>query len=529
MADKPLTAADILAGAAGPVHYAGPATDPRWSAKGRDWGTQLAGPWASPTVSGMLGDVGEAVGGTAGSMFLHDIPYNLQEAGQRIRAGQYGQAVGPLLASIPIVPGAGPAAEDLVGQATRRAVESIAKKTPKDLPQVTWNPETRAWEGGPVKSVPMEPPAHVSIPDIYDTTSPELAKVPNVPQVEFQRYEPKGGTSQRVQDLMVNEAVKQKMLEAIQRGLPVGMSWHNAQPAIQDAIDALGSEEAGREAFKKYIDYNAATSSLKAVPTNLREASYYYWRDKAGLGPSTIGETPPDPYHGGLAVQGHQKAANQVLAGTWGQGDVSKTPSYGANLEGNLTPVAVDRHAMRAPGMLAEDPRFLLTKVPKTDIRPQDLYNAGQLSMEDALKQPTYWTDMPAKNEYASMEDYYQDLARQANMAPGQAQASGWVGNAELTGVETDPTKTWLQMYQDRIKNTAYRTGQSAQDVVRNFWQGQHPLLSVGAPVATGGAMLPALQGGQSPQQQQQQWQAIGSSPEFDDWWQRAQGQGPSA
>jgi hypothetical protein len=432
---------------------------------------------------------------------------------------------------------------------TPTVASTIAKraKPPKDLPNVTWNPDTQAWEGGPVKGVPMEPPPHVTIPDIYDTKDPSLATVPPVPQVELPRYEPPKGPSDRVADLISNEAVRQRMLDSIQQGKDIGMSWHNTQPAIQDAIDALGSDQAGRDAFKRFIDYNAATSSLNAVPTNLREASYYYWREKAGLDdPVEVGSAPPAPYHGGLANQGHQKAVNQILEGTWGLGDVAKTPSYGANLEGNLTPVAMDRHAIRAPGMMSEDPRWLATQVTlpdKTTFRPQDEYNAGNLTMEDALKRPTYWTDMPLKNEYAPLEDYYQELAKDAGMAPGQAQASGWVGNAELTGVDTDPSKTFLDMFQDRIKNTAYRMGKNPREVVQGFWQGKWPLLAVpGAAAVTApevmqqmqqgdqGATPPGPQASAAPATPAPQ--SISASPGFQDWWQQLQNQkfagGPS-
>jgi hypothetical protein len=414
---------------------------------------------------------------------------------------------------------------------TETVASTIAKraKPPKDLPNVTWNPNTQAWEGGPVKGVPMEPPPHVTIPDIYDTKDPSLATVPtSVPQVELPRYEPPKGPSDRVADLISNAAVRQRMLDSIQQGKDIGMSWHNTQPAIQDAIDALGSEQAGRDAFKRFIDYNAGTSSLNAVPTNLREASYYYYRDKNDMGPVEVGSSPPDPYHGGLANTGHQKAVNAILGGTWGEGDVAKTPSYGANLEGNLTPVAMDRHAIRAPGMMTEDPRWLATQVTmpdKTKFRPQDEFNAGNLTMEEALKRPIYWTDMPLKNEYAPLEDYYQSLAKEAGMAPGQAQASGWVGNAELTGVDTDPSKTFLDMYQDRIKNTAYRMGKSPQEVVQGFWQGKWPLLAV--PGAAGAVALPAAmqQNGQETPAAPGPQASIASSPGFQDWWQQLQNQ----
>lgn len=328
--------------------------------------------------------------------------------------------VGPTVAAA--VPIAAASKKLLPGGETVASTIAKRAKAPKDLPNVAWNPDTQAWEGGKVKGVPMEPPPHVTIPDIYDTKDPSLAAVPPVPQVELQRYEPAKGTTDRVADLISNAAVRAKMLEAIERGKGVGMAWHNSQPAIQDAIDALGSEEAGRAAFKRYIDYNAATSPLNTVPTNLREASLYYYRDKNDMGPVEVGSTPPDPYHGGLANQGHQRAVNEVLGGTFGQGDAAKVESYGANLEGNLTPVAMDRHAIRAPGILSEDPRWLQTQVvlpDKTKFRPQDEYNAGNLSMEDAVKRPIYWADMPKDNEYAALEDYYQGLAKDAKMEPG--------------------------------------------------------------------------------------------------------------
>ena len=145
-----------------------------------------------------------------------------------------------------------------------------------------------------MKGVPMEPPPHVTIPDIYDTKDPNLATVPaTVPQVELPRYEPPHGASDRVADLISNAAVRQRMLDSIERGKDVGMSWHNSQPAIQDAINALGSEQAGRDAFLRFIGYNAGTSSLNAVPTNLREASYYYYRDKNNMGPVEVGRLRP--------------------------------------------------------------------------------------------------------------------------------------------------------------------------------------------------------------------------------------------
>ena len=94
-------------------------------------------------------------------------------------------------------------------------------------------------------------------------------------------------------------------------------------------------------------------------------------------------------------------------------------------------------------------------------------------------------------------------------------------------GSTLDPSKTFLDMYQDRIKNTAYRMGKDPKDVVRGFWQGQHPLLAV--PAAAAGVALPAAmmqQNGQEGAPATPGPQAsIASSPGFQDWWQQLQDQ----
>lgn len=82
-------------------------------------------------------------------------------------------------------------------------------------------------------------------------------------------------------------------------------------------------------------------------------------------------------------------------------------------------------------------------------------------------------------------------------------------------------------MFQDRIKNTAYRMGKSPQDVVRGFWQGQHPLLAVpaaAAGVAGAGAMM-QQNGQETPATTPGPQASIAASPGFQDWWQQLQDQ----
>ena len=100
--------------------------------------------------------------------------------------------------------------------------------------------------------------------------------------------------------------------------------------------------------------------------------------------------------------------------------------------------------------------------------------------MADAVKDPSLWADMPNANEYPALEQYYKGLADELGVAPAQAQAAGWVGHGQLTGLKSDDTATWLQLWQDRINNTAMRMNKSPQEVEQGFWQGQHPLLTGG-------------------------------------------------
>jgi hypothetical protein len=260
----------------------------------------------------------------------------------------------------------------------------------------------------------------------------------------------------------------------MRRGMDVGAPWYNAQPAIQPAIDALGSDEAGRAAFARLQDFMGATSNVNPVPQNMRSASYYFWREKNGLPPPAIGDPTPEPY-GAMAQKTHQANVQKLSEGGAGYDPVNnpKPPSFAQGLMGNYDPVAIDRHAFKAPAMLSQDPRFL------TGAAQKDL-KAGTLTMADAVKDPSLWADMPNANEYPALEQYYKSLADELGVAPAQAQAAGWVGHGDLTGLKTEDTATWLQLWQNRINNTAMRTGMSPQEAESGFWQGKHPLLTGG-------------------------------------------------
>ena len=246
------------------------------------------------------------------------------------------------------------------------------------------------------------------------------SKVPDVPQFDLPRYKPPRGVPARIGDLTANPDVRQGMLDTIQRGQQIweARDWYNADPLRQAFIDELGKQ--GDPRFQQYMDMVAATSPRSDVGTNVRNASYYYNRlveRRADAGCRR--RRNPQPY-GHMAQRLHQQNAQTVAGGGWDPLQNPKPASFAQDLMGNQQPVAVDTHAFRLPGILSQDPRFLETAyqsskdAPKQNI--QQMVLSGQMSMEDALKQPSYWQAQPKANEYGAMEQYYQGLARDAGL-----------------------------------------------------------------------------------------------------------------
>jgi hypothetical protein len=311
-----------------------------------------------------------------------------------------------------------------------------------------------------------------------------LSEVPNVPQFDLPRNIPPRGVPARVVDVTNDPGVRQKMLETIDAGREMGgANWYNTEPLRLEFTRELG-EDAGNQAFRKYMDYVAATSPRSDVGTNVRNASYYYQRDVGGLGVPVVGDKNPQPY-GHMAQRLHQMNAQRVESQGWDPLNNPKPASFVENLVGNQQPVTVDTHAFRLPAIVAEDPRFLETAyqtakdAPKQNI--QAAVKSGEIAMPDAATKPAYWQAMPKDNEYAAMERYYQGLGKELGLTPAQTQASAWVGGGNLTGLASDETKPFLGFFEDRVNKTAQARGMEPREVLQRFIRGQMPLLGIGA------------------------------------------------
>jgi hypothetical protein len=318
----------------------------------------------------------------------------------------------------------------------------------------------------------------------------QLSKVPNVPQFDLPRNIPARGVPERVQDVINDRGVRDKMLATIQEGVEKGgANWYNAEPLRLEFVREMG-ENSGNAAFRKYMDYVAATSPRSDVGSNVRNASYYYGRDMRGEGMPAVGDRNPQPY-GHMAQRLHQMNAERVQGAGWDALNNPKPASFVENLVGNQTPATIDTHAFRLPAIHAQDPRFLETAfqvskdAPKENI--QALVKSGAMPMSDV--RPAHWQAQPKANEYAAMENYYQGLGKEMGLTPAQTQASAWVGGGKLTGLASDESKPFMRFFEDRVHKTAQAYEMDPRKVLSDFIKGKMGLLSVAGAAGTGAAL----------------------------------------
>lgn len=300
-----------------------------------------------------------------------------------------------------------------------------------------------------------------------------------------QRYQPPRGVPQRSQDLLGRQDVFDKMVAGVERGMPV-RDWYEMGPVYKSFIDEFGEQE-GNLRFDAFVDAIASTSPRSDVGTNMRNATYYYGKAHPPPGTnetpsfSDLPEKAPYPY-GHLAQNLHRQNVEKTIF-PGGQGfDPFKNPkplSFSWNFKGDPNLVTVDTHAFRAPAMLGEDPRFLERSfksekgtVPRNIQRE---FEQGDISMDTLKEWGPGWQSKPQQNEYGAWEDYYRRIASELGIAPAEAQAAGWVGHGQMTGLESAP-KSAMDFIEERILKTARERGMDPADVWREAIRGARPL-----------------------------------------------------
>ena len=413
---------------------------------------------------------------------------NILSADEAIRAGKRGDYVGAALSAAAALPIPGASAEKVAAKGLKAGKaapkEAVTGWAQRGEPEVVWNPATRAWDTtGKKVGSDFDPNLHLF-------SRQGSTQTPPVPQSDLPRYVPPRGVPQRTVDITTDPEVRRQHLDLIRRGIAMaGESWYYTEPLRQRFIKELGPEE-GQRSFQNFMDMMAATSPQQKVPENIRTGSYYYYLNQNKLPVPARGDKPGIPYGGGQPVASPygglslwQMNADRVMnQGGFNSLENPKPPSFSQNLQGNWLPVAVDMHATLLPAILSRHPDWLSKE-------GKDLLRSGT-SMEDLAQNPKFWDSAPKQTEYGTLEGYYKSLADELHMTPAQVQAASWIGGGHLTGLGSDAAKDFMKFLEDRVANTAAKTGQTPEKVLTNVIKGRHPLLSVaplaGAPIAAG-------------------------------------------
>lgn len=339
---------------------------------------------------------------------------------------------------------------------------------------------------------------------LRDVFKPYEGAKPNVPQPVFQRAPTgKQQVDPVVQRAINDPGVKAKMTDALIAGLPL-KDWYNMEPTRLLWNDITGPS-VGTQRFNRMQDYMGPTSILSKVDPNIGNATRWNYYDmnqmpaeeqlttilNAKGKPQEKLNPPPPPGYGGAGQINQFKVANEMLLTGQPQDplDYLKTARYSGALKGNLANLPVDRHAVRGPLMLLGDPEGLSTSVKLGKGEPA--FNAQERFQQMIKNEPgttlsdlpvTWWKDVPRNPaEYYALEDYYKMLAKEAGIDPAEAQASTWVGNAGLTGVESDPSLTAQGLFNRRVANQAVARNMDPRDLLTRMMTGQGYLGLAGA------------------------------------------------
>ena len=403
------------------------------------------------------------------------------EAVDEFKKGNYGMggmlAVG---AAAGLVPG--------VGDVVQKGIKGVANKiSASDVYKIaaakTPPKETYSAFVGSDGDVPGE---------LFDFS--ELNTVPPREQKALERYVPKK-TTERLERALADPRTEKALNEYVDRGEELGgRQWYNTEPYRKVFDDEWG--ELADQKYADYMDVMAATSPRSRVPDNVRTQSHY-WHilNDGGNGQSVadrVMELPKRPPAGyGSVAQGlHRGNVQKLMEGGMDTRKNPKPISFSSNLQGNFENSTIDTHNFRPLGMVTEDPEFMMTSFnPEKGrtLRPQQMLADGEITMEDALNQPTYWEAKPRENEYAAYEDWQRFQAAKKGMTPAEYQSSMWIGAGDLTGLQSPP-EPFLRTMERRIQYTAQRLGLPPQEVMRRHVRGEIPLLSIGGGMLAVGA-----------------------------------------
>jgi hypothetical protein len=110
-----------------------------------------------------------------------------------------------------------------------------------------------------------------------------------------------------------------------------------------------------------------------------------------------------------------------------------------------------------------------------------DLVESGEKTIKEMMESPTYWLSAPPDAAYGYAAKPYEKAADKFGLSPGQSQAAAWYGNADMTGVKTEP-KTFNELFEQRLRSNATAMNMDPEELLRRVINGEEHLLGMAPP-----------------------------------------------
>jgi len=283
-------------------------------------------------------------------------------------------------------------------------------------------------------------------------------------------------------------------------GTPAQYFYHTG-PLLDKAKDLGVPEKDALEQISRFAQNYAATSPRTMTEQNLRNASLVSAKQEAGVPLETVlgsgsGGINEKGYPMMIGDSGiHRKLVSAVEEGGIDYNTNPKPATFAENVMGNLQGVTVDTHAVRgaldamneiAPGSIPKD--FIKPKFRKQYADDPSSLDPATMIDDTLASQKVEGKDM--QTEYAVFSDLYKAAAEKLGVSPAEAQALGWFGSGERTGLASE-LKTVADLIDERVDVTAQLLDRSKDEVYKDFLKGKIPLLSMGgAGLLAGGAAM---------------------------------------
>lgn len=417
----------------------------------------------APEEGSAQGALGRLVGEMAPDLVGADLP--LVPGRMAEAEGAAGKGL-ELLAVLPFLPGGmGKRGSDFLRKLNRGVSEATAFDLADDANNTVPPPDLMA----PTMGAPYIRPTGVQASDrtygIFDPEAPRLeATRPSDPLYAAGATEAGGETRPLYEALVRSQRVQRLFDGDVTRGLLQldGRPWYET--------GGLRAAAESEDDFRRWNVLGSAASMQNSVPSELMLGSLMNWANRRGI---TDWEEAANAYRrivgreelpflisGDHFSKGQFGLENDLLlptsansphplgihynAPTW------KTPSfYQARMGASDAMATIDTHERRRLWQIIQsDPR--LRRLARESLTEKQYAKA----MEEGL--------IPIRNQadYAALSQIYEQGAQRFGLPTASAyQAPRWTGGGVLTGLESNPTRTYQELLADQVLTTARAQG----------------------------------------------------------------------